>query len=180
MKHAEFIEWMEEHEACASGRALVAVNAWDSQQTWDSFTRADWLMWYATRQIGDPGWPTREQVVKTVCLCTARALKYTPVEKTSASNAVQVTTDWADGKASFSDVQIAVRTARNEPASISLASVALLHESADPAKAHVAIRRAVNDAAQTAADYQSEHLAMCAIIRAALTCPLPAEVGVIK
>lgn len=81
------------------------------QQMWTTCDRGDWLLWFCTHMIGQPGWPTHQQIVLTSCQCARLALRYIKPGQRRPLTAIEIAEAWAHGKATSDQVQDAGRAA---------------------------------------------------------------------
>ena len=77
----------------------------DLQQMWSTSDRGDWLLWFCTHMIGQPGWPTHQQVVLASCQCARLALRYIQPSERRPLKAIETAEAWARGEATLEQVQ---------------------------------------------------------------------------
>jgi len=83
----------------------------DLQQMWTTTDCGDWLLWFCTHMIDQPGWPTHQQVVLASCQCARLALRYIKPGQGRPLNAIETAEAWARGKATSEQVRDAGRAA---------------------------------------------------------------------
>lgn len=81
------------------------------QQMWTTCDRGDWLLWFCTHMIGQPGWPTHQQVVLASCKCARLALRYIKPGQGRPLTAIETAEAWARGEATSEQVRDAGRAA---------------------------------------------------------------------
>jgi len=77
----------------------------DFQQMWSTSDRGDWLLWFCTHMIDQPGWPTHQQVVLASCQCARLALRYITPGERRPLKAIETAEAWARGEATLEQVQ---------------------------------------------------------------------------
>lgn len=55
--------------------------AWCAEKTlaeaWEQSERGDWMLWLCAKMTGEPGWPSRQDIVLALSACAEPALKAT-------------------------------------------------------------------------------------------------------
>lgn len=77
----------------------------DFKQMWTTSDRGDWLLWFCTHMIDQPGWPTHQQVVLAACQCARIALRHVNSREKRPLEAIVTAEAWAHGEATFEEVQ---------------------------------------------------------------------------
>ena len=77
----------------------------DLQQMWATTDRGDWLLWFCTHMIDQPGWPTHQQVVLASCQCARLALGYIKHGERRPLKSIETAEAWARGEATLEQVQ---------------------------------------------------------------------------
>jgi TPR repeat protein len=77
----------------------------DFKQMWTTCDRGDWLLWFCTHMIDQPGWPTHQQVVLAACQCARIALRHVNSREKRPLEAILTAEAWAHGEATFEEVQ---------------------------------------------------------------------------
>ncbi len=77
----------------------------DFQQMWMTSDRGDWLLWFCTHMINQPGWPTQQEVVLASCQCARLALRYITPSQKRPLKAIETAEAWARGQATLEQVQ---------------------------------------------------------------------------
>ena len=77
------------------------------KQMWTTSDRGDWLLWFCTHMINQPGWPTHQHVVLASCQCARLALRYVKPGERRPLNAIETAEAWARGQATLEQVQCA-------------------------------------------------------------------------
>lgn len=77
----------------------------DLQQMWATTDRGDWLLWFCTHMIDQPGWPTHQQVVLVSCQCARLALRHIKPGERRPLDAIETAEAWARGEATLEQVQ---------------------------------------------------------------------------
>ncbi len=72
---------------------------------WATSDRGDWLLWFCTHMIDQPGWPTHQQVVLASCQCARLALRYVKPGERRPLKAIETAEAWARGEATLEQVQ---------------------------------------------------------------------------
>ena len=99
---AGFAALLKELKACpeaykwAHGKTLHRV--------WKTCDRADWLLWLCDKMVGQPGWPTRKELVLAACACAETSLKYVKAGEDSPRKAIETAHAWVRGEVSIEDV----------------------------------------------------------------------------
>ena len=75
MTNAEYLSYLREHGACATGIAFAEQHGGDAAAIWDALERADWLLWQAVRIPGI----TRQQLVLCACDCAETVAHLHPI-----------------------------------------------------------------------------------------------------
>lgn len=102
---------LKELDACTEAR-VWALQFTTLAEAWKACKRGDWMVWLAAKKAGEPGWPTRQEVVLATCACAARALPLCrPKERKIARNTLAVVRKWARGEATIAEVKAAARDA---------------------------------------------------------------------
>jgi len=95
-------------EACEE--AVKWVGSRDFPTAWKECERADWMLWLVGKMKGKKGWPTRQEIVLVTCDCAELVLpifeKKYPADK-RVRNCIEVTRNWANGKATIEEVRSA-------------------------------------------------------------------------
>ena len=81
------------------------------QEAWTTCDRGDWMLWLCARMIGQPGWPTHQEVVLAACACAAEALRYVDEGETRPREAIRITRLWCRGRATIGQVRTAAHAA---------------------------------------------------------------------
>ena len=98
---------LEELDACNEAR-VWALQFTTLAEAWKACKRGDWMVFLAAKKAGEPGWPTRQEVVLATCACAARALPLCrPEHRRIARNTLAVTRRWARGEATDMEVKTA-------------------------------------------------------------------------
>jgi hypothetical protein len=69
------------------------------QQMWTTCERGDWLLWFCTHMIGQPGWPTHQQIVLASCQCARLSLRHIKPSQGRPLTAIETAEAWARGEA---------------------------------------------------------------------------------
>jgi hypothetical protein len=77
----------------------------DFRQMWTNCERGDWLLWFCTHMIGQPGWPTHQEIVLTSCQCARMALRHIKHPEKRPLQAIDAAEAWAHGQATLREVQ---------------------------------------------------------------------------
>jgi tetratricopeptide (TPR) repeat protein len=85
----------------------LEVEGQDFRQMWTTSDRGDWLLWFCTHMIDQPGWPTHQQVVLAACQCARIALRHVNPREKRPLEAIVTAEAWAHGEATFEEVQTA-------------------------------------------------------------------------
>jgi hypothetical protein len=183
MTNAELMKCLKKLRAC--GEATSWVSGRDLAQVWESCHRGDWMLWLIGCMAGEPGWPTRQQVVLAVCDCAETALQFVKQGEDRPRKAIETARAWARGEASLDEVRADAYAAYAAAADAAYAAAAYAayaaaaYADADAyADAYAAAdgkdisRTARQDTAQTA---RAKALATCAeIVRRAVPRPFVA------
>ena len=98
--------WLVGLGACKGALEWVHYNNYTTlPRAWRECPRADWLIWLAKKNIGKPGWPTREEVALAECDCAETALKYVPKGEDRPRIAIETRRAWAIGKVTEDECQ---------------------------------------------------------------------------
>ena len=81
----------------------------DLHTVWTTCERGDWLLWLASRMVGEPGWHTRQEVVLAACACAETVLKYVPAEEDRPQVAIETARKWARGEATNEEIIAALK-----------------------------------------------------------------------
>ena len=155
----QFKDELKKINACED--AVKWVDGRSMRRAYRECKRADWLLWYFAKQIGQPGWPARQEIVLAACDCAELTLPR--LEKTYPKDkrprvAIETARKWAAGKATLEEVRAAADAAH-----------AAAYDAAAAAYAYAADAAAASYAA--AAARSNAHLNMCALIRKRLKLP---------
>lgn len=90
----------------ACGEAIEAHGNQTLTAAWRTCERGDWMLWLCAKMEGEPGWPTREDVVLAVCECVEPSLKFITdsVALFTARKAIDTARAWAHGKSTQTEV----------------------------------------------------------------------------
>lgn len=83
----------------------LEIEGKDFRQMWATSDRGDWLLWFCTHMIDQPGWPTHQQVVLASCQCARLALRYVKPGERRPLKAIETAEAWARGQATLEQVQ---------------------------------------------------------------------------
>jgi len=182
-----FIDELQEIRACPEAREWVGDK--DFHSAWEKCERADWLLWLVARKVGKKGWPTHQKLTLCTCACVqAIALPLMPADEKDHHSTVEITQQWARGKASLEDVfkaeqkslRVAIETKysteeeRTNPHRLVAWAVT---RAARTAREALWAPDTVDDAAQASDNSEgalpkdSAHILMCALIRTILKVP---------
>ena len=108
----------------ACEEAVIWAKDYDSLgNAWKACERGDWMLWLVGKMQGKKGWPTRQEIVLVACDCAELVLpifeKKYPDDK-RVRNCIEVTRNWANGKATIDEV----RSARYAAAAAAYAAAA--------------------------------------------------------
>ena len=165
---ADFAALLEELGACPE--AYKWAHGKTFHRVWQTCDRANWLLWLCEKMVGQPGWPTRKELVLAACACAETSLKYVKAGEDRPRKAIETARAWVRGEVSIEDV---VRAAYNAYAAANAAANAAAYAAyAAYAAAYDAAHAAAN--AADAAAYRDKALAeMAEIVRATIKEPKP-------
>jgi tetratricopeptide (TPR) repeat protein len=83
----------------------------DFQQMWTTSDDGEWLLWFCTHMINQPGWPTHQQLVFASCQCARLALRHIKPGQGRPLAAIEAAEAWTRGEATPDQVRIAARAA---------------------------------------------------------------------
>ena len=191
MNASQFTQLLRKLGACSDARDWAKGK--DLHEVWITCERADWLLWLAGRMAGEPGWPTRQQIVLAACACAETALKFVKPGEDRPRQAIETARAWARGEANIEDVRLARADAAYAAAAAADADAVDAAYAADSAAAAAdAAAAAADDAADAAyaaaaaadaaaAAARAKARAEClALIRRELPEPKPVEKGVAR
>ena len=145
-----FADYLRSVDACEE--AVTWVGGRTAATAWTECERADWLLWILGINADEPGWITRQEVVRLACQCARRALVNVPVGEDGPRLAIEAAERWAGDP-----------TEENRSAAWSAAYAA--ESAADAARSAADAAGSAAYAAWNAAD-AAEQKAMCDLIRA--------------
>ena len=155
------------------------------RSAWEACERVDWMLWLCAKMEGKKGWSTRQQIVLVACDCAELVLpiyeKKYPDDK-RVRNCIEVTREWANGKATIEEVRQARRAAyAAADAAYAAAAAAAAYAAADAAAAAAAYAAAAAaDAAYAAADAAAADAAYAAADAAAADADAAARLRTYK
>lgn len=101
-------EYLEKLHACDEALKWVKSGRYVTiKKAWRECPRADWLLWLAAKNIGNPGWPTHQEVVLATCDCAETALRFVPEGEERPKVAIETAHRWAVGKATIEECNTA-------------------------------------------------------------------------
>ncbi len=83
----------------------LEIEGKDFQQMWTTSDRGDWLLWFCSHMIGQPGWPSQQQVVLASCQCARLSLKFIKPTERRPLKAIETAEAWARGEATLEQVK---------------------------------------------------------------------------
>ena len=82
------------------------------QESWDECPRPDWMLWLCGRMVGQPGWPTRQQIVLVACDIARSVIHLTrPEDREICLAAIVAAEEWANGIGTADAVYASARAA---------------------------------------------------------------------
>ena len=148
--------WLVGLGACKEALEWVhAGNYTTLPKTWRECHRADWLLWLAKKNVGKPGWPTREEVALAECDCAETVLKYVPKGEDRPRIAIETRRAWAVGEATEDECQDAAKGAFASAEDACFSAEAAAHSAAVAASAHYSVGPD-DDAAEDASSYAAD------------------------
>ena len=95
-----FREWLLTNPSTrnACDDALEWIGNRTFQESWDECPRPDWMLWLCGRMVGQPGWPTRQQIVLVACDIARSVIHLTrPEDREICLAAIVAAEEWANG-----------------------------------------------------------------------------------
>lgn len=83
----------------------LQIKGKDFRQMWVNCDRGDWLLWFCTHMIGQPEWPTHQEIVRASCQCARLALPHIKPPERRPLQAIEAAEAWAFGQATLEHVQ---------------------------------------------------------------------------
>ena len=99
---AGFAALLKELNACPE--AYKWAHGKTFHRVWQTCDRADWLLWLCEKMVGQPGWPTRKELVLAACACAETSLKYVKAGEDRPRKAIETARAWVRGEVSIEDV----------------------------------------------------------------------------
>jgi hypothetical protein len=97
---------------------LIKINACDEAikwvgdrtltEAWSECPRGDWMLWGLAKMIGQPGWPSHQEVVRHTCWCVRRAEKHIPSGESRPCLLIETINGWVRNIISKADVRTAL------------------------------------------------------------------------
>jgi len=140
-------DWCKRVGACED--AVDWVGARDWKIAWDECERGDWMLWALARLLGEPGWPTGQQIVLCACDIAETVLEHVPEGDDRPRFAIDAARRWANGECELADVECAgsaAASARYAAASAASAAASALYASYASYAAYFAAFAAARDA----------------------------------
>ena len=93
MNSSELYDLLERLNACPEVKEWAKGK--DLQTIWDTYPRADWMLWIVGKMVDVKGWPSRQTVVLVACDCAEAALQFVAAEENRPNDEVRIAADSA-------------------------------------------------------------------------------------